>query len=1119
MKRLLLLFLASSFISTFAFAEKKNIYVINSANEYSTDVTLTNFCETVLKEDFNISYIRPLESNPNYLKNLQDIQDADLLIISTWRLALEKHQLQLIKSYIASGKPIIAIRTTTHGFSLRNGTKAPEGSAQWPTFDQEILGCKYSGHSANTLLTHVTLEKEQQKHELLKKVTPFIARSWLYKVSPLNPQAEVLLWGKTTTGDKEPVAWTFTPETGNKVFTTTLGHQEDFFKEGYIRLLTNAVYAALEKDAPDKINYGVFGPYSETHFPFFTQVLNHFPAHKKKLSKDVTARGLILKPGHDHFACFDTDLLRYSSIWKNGQIKHNSMTMGTYHLKTANKKSKGGELDLPTKNGANITSLRPIAGVEKGKSTWTDSRPKALDKNQVNNGPLPANKGKWNGIFLSEQGPVLSYSVDKTEVFENLTSRNYQNTSFLERKIHLVNADKKLFFHIGEFDAASIATTDNFVFIKNGNNNIALKLYADGPCRFVNKGEKIDLEVSAKDEINISILYWEGPNTRMSIFKNYQHSGFHFPDINRTPPKFWAKETSTKVNRGKAQANQNFVVDDIALPYINPYKRNVRFSAIAFFRNGKAALTTFDGDVWIASDLHSKSKVSWKRFASGLNELQGVVIKNEQIYVFGRSGIVRLHDRDKNGEADYYENFCSLIIQTAESREFPMAMELHPDGSFIIAKGGQRSQTLNPHAGSVIKIAADGKSYEVIATNLREPYLGVDPDTGDIFASDQQGHWTPATPFHVIKKDANYGFLPAFIKKHKKKIERATTWIPHRINQSGAGIFKVKSRKLTGLQNKLLYLDYNGPSLGVIYYDNKRPKQAAYIRLKEEFTAPLLKGAINPIDGLAYLTGFQIWGTKSSRTSGLSRLKPVKKHSTLPANITYFKQGVLLEFNSKIRPDSINPHLFKIERWNYLRTKKYGSGHYLLSGKAGQEKVGLSSVTLAKNGKSIFIAVPNMKIADQMSLSWRLIDEHNQNLEDSLYFSINELVDFTSKEKAEFPAINFNAKAISIQQEKSAKPSIALGKSTVLKLGCIGCHSEGTQKAGKSGPPWEGLMGATKEFNDGSKVTVDKEYIIDSILSPGTKIVKGYHPAMPSYQGVIPENELESIVLYIDSLK
>ncbi|MCM8534389.1 MAG: ThuA domain-containing protein [Lentisphaeraceae bacterium] len=1062
MFKIILLLFVFAFISISALAEKKNIYVINSKNEYSTDVTLSNFCETVLKEDFNISYIKPLESNPNYLKNLQDIQDADLLIISTWRLALEKHQLQLIKSYIESGKPIIALRTTTHGFSLRNNAKGPEGSTQWPTFDQEILGCKYTGHSANTLLTHVSLEKKMQKNELLNKVNPFIARSWLYKVSPLNPKAEILLWGKTTAGEKEPVAWTYKPTTGNKVFTTTLGHQEDFLKESFVRLLTNAVHWSLDSKAPSKISYSFFGPYSESHFPFFTQTLNHLPANKKKLSTNVTARGLILKPGQDHFACFDTDLLRYSSIWKNGQIKANSMTMGTYNLKTAHIKSKPGELDLPTKAGSTIVCLRPIPGVEKGSSTWTDSRPKSLDPKQVNNGPLPQGKGQWNGVFLSEQGPVLSYSLEKTEVFENLTSRNYQNTSFLERKMHLVNVDKKLFFHIGEFDAASIATTDNFVFIKNGNKGIALKLFADGPCRFVNKGEKIDLEVSAKDEVNISILYWEGQNSRMSIFKNYQHSGFRFPDINRTPPQFWAKEITTKVNRGKAANADNYIVDDIALPYINPFKRNVRLSAIAFFRNGKAAVTTFDGDIWIVSNLHSKSKVTWKRYASGLNELQGIVIKQDQIYVFGRGGIVRLHDRDKNGEADYYENFCSLIIQTAESREFPMSMELHPDGSFILTKGGQRSQTLNPHAGSVIKVAPDGKSYKIIATNLREPYLGVDPDSGDIYASDQQGSWTPSTPFHVIKQDAYYGFMPKFIKKHKKKIERATTWIPHRVNQSGAGIFKVKSNKLSGLKDKLLYLDYNGPSLGVIYYNQKRPKQAAYIRLKEEFTAPLLKGAISPVDGLAYLTGFQVWDTKSSRISGLSRLRPAKKHSTLPKNITYFKQGILLEFNSKVRADSINPHLFKLERWNYLRTVKYGSGHYLLSGKAGQEKIGLSSVTLAKSGEAVFIAVPDMKITDQMALSWRLIDEHNQNMEDSIYFSVNELVDFTSKEKSGFPTIDFNAKAISIQQEKSAKPSVALGKATVLKLGCIGCHSEGTQTAGKSGPPWQGLMGSIK---------------------------------------------------------
>ena len=134
-----------------------------------------------------------------------------------------------------------------------------------------------------------------------------------------------------------------------------------------------------------------------------------------------------------------------------------------------------------------------------------------------------------------------------------------------------------------------------------------------------------------------------------------------------------------------------------------------------------------------------------------MNSLPGV------FYVFDQNGIIRLHDRNDDDEADFYESFCNLPMQSVESREFAMSFELLADGSFVIAKGGTRKHSTNPHAGSVIKISADGKSISTIATGLREPYLGVDKTNNLIFASDQQGHWIPSTPFHIIKQDGYYG--------------------------------------------------------------------------------------------------------------------------------------------------------------------------------------------------------------------------------------------------------------------------------------------------------------------------------------------------------------------------
>ena len=248
-------------------------------------------------------------------------------------------------------------------------------------------------------------------------------------------------------------------------------------------------------------------------------------------------------------------------------------------------------------------------------------------------------------------------------------------------------------------------------------------------------------------------------------------------------------------------------------------------------------------------------------------------------------------------------------------------------------------------------------------------------------------------------------------------------------------------------------------------------------------------------------------------------MRQIAKKPTLPEKIKIYKQGILLSFQSKVRFDSINPHLFNIERWNYKRSNKYGSGHYLSSGKAGQEKVGLSSVTLAKDGKSLFIAVPNMAKTQQMSISWRLIDEHGQSLEDSAYFSVNQLPEFRTQLKSQFPPIDFNAPALKTESAAKVKPSIELGKATVETLGCISCHSLTSEPEGKFGPAWKGLAGSNKELIDGSSLVADDDYLKESIMNPTAKVVKGYQAAMPSYEGIIQAHELDSIILYLKTLK
>ena len=115
----------------------------------------------------------------------------------------------------------------------------------------------------------------------------------MYYVKPLSPKAEVLLWGQTSEDVKEPVAWTYKTPAGGKVFTTTLGHIEDFTKTSFLQLLANAAYWSIGRKSPNQLNLRFFNDYVEDHFLFFHSALGDTPKSKKELPKDVAARGII----------------------------------------------------------------------------------------------------------------------------------------------------------------------------------------------------------------------------------------------------------------------------------------------------------------------------------------------------------------------------------------------------------------------------------------------------------------------------------------------------------------------------------------------------------------------------------------------------------------------------------------------------------------------------------------------------------------------------------------------------------------------------------------------------------------------------------------------------------
>ena len=108
-----------------------------------------------------------------------------------------------------------------------------------------------------------------------------------------------------------------------------------------------------------------------------------------------------------------------------------------------------------------------------------------------------------------------------------------------------------------------------------------------------------------------------------------------------------------------------YVVDTVTVPAENPFGSWIRVGGIDFFKDGRIAFSTWSGDVWVGKFADDKlSKISWHRYATGIFHGLGLKIVNEQIYVLGRDQITLLHDFNKDGEADFYENFNNDVLIT-----------------------------------------------------------------------------------------------------------------------------------------------------------------------------------------------------------------------------------------------------------------------------------------------------------------------------------------------------------------------------------------------------------------------------------------------------------------------
>ena len=215
------------------------VCLVSGSLEYDSNESLADF-QKYLESHYNAKCSRAFieGEDEEHLPGLENLADCDVMLLFTRRLRLSGDDLQRIKDYCLSGKPVVGVRTASHAIQT------------WLDLDKEVLGGDYKGHYGNDLATDVEIVKSAAGDPLLAGVKPFRSAGSLYKNQNIASDCRVLMTG-TSPEATQPITWTRQYK-GGRVFYTSLGHQKDFQEESFLRLLSNALFWAAGRDVEPK---------------------------------------------------------------------------------------------------------------------------------------------------------------------------------------------------------------------------------------------------------------------------------------------------------------------------------------------------------------------------------------------------------------------------------------------------------------------------------------------------------------------------------------------------------------------------------------------------------------------------------------------------------------------------------------------------------------------------------------------------------------------------------------------------------------------------------------------------------------------------------------------------
>ena len=559
---------------------------------------------------------------------------------------------------------------------------------------------------------------------------------------------------------------------------------------------------------------------------------------------------------------------------------------------------------------------------------------------------------KYKGSFRHDRKIILNYEVAGVEIWETASHERIADQWALVRQIRLGGARPNL--HV---------------------------LIAEGVATEIPGSEKSEL---------YQIVYLPG-SKHASMHHN---RGYDPRELCRGGAGIWRENVVTK---GRLGTGKPYTVDTLTVPEQNPWGSWMRLVALDFFSDGRAAVSTWSGDVWIVSGIDEKlGKLQWKRFASGLFEPLGIRVVNDELFVLCRDQLARLHDLNKDGEADWIESFNRDAPVGPSYHAFAFELQTDRAGNFYYTRCGQRVDPTLPLQGGLVKVSRDGKKSELIATGLRAANgLCVGPND-EITCADNQGNWIPASRLNWIEPGGFYGYIPhARRDPLPSEADPPLCWIPVQLDNSSGSQEWVTSDRWGPLKGELLHTSYGKGTLFLVLRDQVNDvKQGGVVQFPLKFDSGIMRARFHPQDGQLYVAGLKGWQTVGARDGCLQRVRYTGGQLLMPVGIKVRRDALAVSFATELEAASANDaENFALERWNYLWSEKYGSPEYKVSepDKLGRDKMEIQSTQLSEDKKTVLIRVADLRPAMQMRLQFRLRAASGEPINSEIFHTVNAL--------------------------------------------------------------------------------------------------------------------------------